>query len=636
MGKPYLSEITQLTSTYAWSMQCNIKELSAIIERLSVNSLIAIGSGGSYTVASFHVWLHERATSKLSYAITPYQTFKHTKIFKNTAVTIFSAEGKNKDILGTLNTVIEAEANELVVFTLKEDCPLVDASNLSDWVTSVAFDMPWEKDGYLATNSLFASCLILYRAYQACFPLVFEALPDNLNALIDASNSEFSKNLKIYKLNSNAPHNALLVVFGENGRIASIDCESKMAESALAFTQIADFRNFAHGRHLWADRNQNNAVTLIIWSEEDKALYENYVANLPTAIPRLSMHLTGPEGWQVLAGIWGVLKLVETLGGLKGVDPGEPEVSDFGRSFYMVNAFPEASSKSEIACSEVAISRKFGALNQISAEHKEELENEYKSFKNGLLSADFSHLILDYDATLCSSDTRYQGMTEKIYTLLIKLLEQNVHLGIATGRGKSVLKNFKDVIPEHLWTRISVGLYNGSVILGLDETYSKEKQPQNPLILQFNNELMRNKFIRMVLQSDLGPSQLVLSAIDKTACELAWRVVNELLATPKFTGLKAVRSTHSWDVVNISTSKVNLVEHMREKGAYPLCIGDRGLWPGNDFELLRTPYSLGVDEVSPLSEYCWNIAPLGMKNIAATIFYLNQLEVANGYFKFLI
>ena len=636
MGKSYKSEIDNLVNTYKWAMECDINKLVAIIHRMSLHSLISIGSGGSFTVASFHAWLHEKATSKPSYAITPYQTTTHTKIIGNSAVSIFSAEGKNKDIIGALNVAMEAESEDMMVFALKKDAPIVELANQSNWVSSVSFDMPWEKDGYLATNSLFASCVILYRAYQKECPHVFIALPSTLDELIHESIESFDAELAAYVTNIKAPHESLLVVFGENGRIASVDIESKMAESALAHALIADFRNFAHGRHLWADRHKAKAATLIMWAEEDRALYENYVAILPVSIPRISMRLTGPNGWQVLSSIWGVLKVVETLGQLNNIDPGQPEVSDFGREFYKIDAFKPPTNKDSVVHSELAVLRKYGSPERFSVETMESLTIGYEQFKEVLRTTEFSYLVLDYDATLCSPDNRYIGMLENIYGPLISLLEQGIVIGIATGRGNSVVKDFKKVIPEALWSRIWIGLYNGSVIMPLTEDYSADKQTEDPDILALCELLKYDEYIKAIFKLEDRPTQLTLTALDPTACEMAWRVISEILAAPRFSMLKALRSTHSWDVVNKNTSKVKLVAYLESGGGNSLCIGDRGFWPGNDFELLSTQYSLGVDEISPFNKNCWNISPVGTKGIAATEFYLSQLQVANGRFKFLI
>jgi hypothetical protein len=34
-------------------------------------------------------------------------------------------------------------------------------------------------------------------------------------------------------------------------------------------------------------------------------------------------------------------------------------------------------------------------------------------------------------------------------------------------------------------------------------------------------------------------------------------------------------------------------------------VGDRGAWPGNDYEILRAPLGLSVDECSLDPDSCW-------------------------------
>lgn len=637
MGKPYKLEVERLSNVYLWATQLDLDKLVSIIKRQSSLSLVSIGSGGSYTVASFHAWLHMLSTGNPSYAITPYQSRVTTQVQKRSAVSIYSSEGKNKDIIGVLNIVTKAEAEDVMVFALKPSSPLIEQANKTNWVSSVTYEIEgWEKDGYLATNSLFASCIILYRAYQQAYPHRFDILPDNLDMLIRTSLPDFIIGLNNYAKSADAPHESLMVIFGENARIASIDIESKLAESALAHQLIADFRNFAHGRHLWAEKHKFNSVALIMWSEEDRTLYEDLNQQLPATIPRLSMHLQGPQGWQIISSIWAVLKLIETLGELNKVDPGQPEVSDFGRALYMADAFKPEISKNLIATHELALARKFGNIGQFSDELRTELEEKYEAFKTGLSEVTFNNLILDYDATLCSPDNRYLGMSGEIFEPLIGLLKGGVTLGIATGRGKSIPKDFLKVIPKDLFKNIWVGLYNGSLILRMDEDLEDHKPSQDPLLMDLSVRLQSDHFLPFILKIELNNTQVTLSAKDTTACEFAWRTVNEILSAPEYEALKAVRSTHSWDIIRKETSKANLVKKLNHDGKSSLCIGDRGLWPGNDYELLQTVYSLGVDEISPLNDHCWNISPAGTKRIASTAFYLSRLEVDNGRFKFRI
>lgn len=63
-----------------------------------------------------------------------------------------------------------------------------------------------------------------------------------------------------------------------------------------------------------------------------------------------------------------------------------------------------------------------------------------------------------------------------------------------------------------------------------------------------------------------------------------------------------------------------------------LSIGDKGQWPGNDFDLLANPFSLSVNEVSGDPTTCWNLAPAGHRGVQATLDYLGCFRTNQGYF----
>lgn len=56
-----------------------------------------------------------------------------------------------------------------------------------------------------------------------------------------------------------------------------------------------------------------------------------------------------------------------------------------------------------------------------------------------------------------------------------------------------------------------------------------------------------------------------------------------------------------------------------------LCIGDLGRIPGNDADLLASPYGLSVDQVSCDPKSCWNLAPPGHRGTQAAVNYLTCL-----------
>jgi hypothetical protein len=114
-------------------------------------------------------------------------------------------------------------------------------------------------------------------------------------------------------------------------------------------------------------------------------------------------------------------------------------------------------------------------------------------------------------------------------------------------------------------------------------------------------------------------------AIDSDA---VFALVQQRLALGADPRVRLVRSSHSLDVLAPDVSKLALVDHMTKHGRISgtlLCIGDRGEYPGNDFALLSTPYSLSTDEVSPAPDSCWNLAPPGVKGARATLIYLRAL-----------
>ena len=83
-------------------------------------------------------------------------------------------------------------------------------------------------------------------------------------------------------------------------------------------------------------------------------------------------------------------------------------------------------------------------------------------------------------------------------------------------------------------------------------------------------------------------------------------------------------------------SKLNVLKHLRESigAASVLTIGDRGRWPGNDYELLKEPFALSVDELSVDPNTCWNLAPRGQRGIAATLCYLRALTATDATLRF--
>lgn len=204
--------------------------------------LLAVGSGGSFTAAAYAADQHFRVYGHTSQAVTPLDIFHvPANAASHVAGLLLSAEGKNKDILGAAKQ-LRLRACPTFGLTLRSTSPLVELCDETGAASLVAYDMPWGKDGYLATNSLVATLVMLWRAY-ASDAVVASELP-----LLVSWYLQFDHRIK--QAGDMNRSGRALILHGTVGRIGAIDLESKLTEGALAFGQVCNFRQFAHGRHL--------------------------------------------------------------------------------------------------------------------------------------------------------------------------------------------------------------------------------------------------------------------------------------------------------------------------------------------------------------------------------------------------
>ena len=137
-------------------------------------------------------------------------------------------------------------------------------------------------------------------------------------------------------------------------------------------------------------------------------------------------------------------------------------------------------------------------------------------------------------------------------------------------------------------------------------------------------------FVGNVDQTD-RKYQITLTVARKLSEERLWETVQEIVQASGATDVRATRSTHSVDLIAPGVSKLNVVRRMQADGcSNVLPIGDRGKWPGNDFELLQQPLSLSVDETNSDPSTCWNLGAWGQRGICITLDYLTAFTINEG------
>lgn len=483
------------------------------------------------------------------------------------------------------------------------------------------FDVPVGRDGFLATNSLLASGVILSRAYakvgrrDLVLPAKFGALCGPTFGEIDYSR------LLLYP--------TLLVLHPPTLKTVAIEIESKFVEAALGAVQIADFRQFAHGRHHWLAKRGEESAVLALSVSSDPA--DDTLKLLPKSVPSLVLNLLHEGPMACLEGIINAFDLVRQAGQARGIDPGDPGVPRFGRELYNLNVFNRArpTRAGSLADPEVAIERKAR-----TAAPPEAWRGAHTAFLDRLTQARVAAIVADYDGTLCDEARRSAPMPNEVVEELARLLRLGLQLGVATGRGQSVRKQLQKAIPKELWDRVIVGYYNGSDIglLSEDDRPDGAKTTLEPL-KPVAELLGRLQPFLDVEPPELRRNQITLKS-GAFPVEQLWQRVQGLVAPHLFPGVTVLRSGHSVDILAPEVSKLAVVRRISDvvgcEEAEVLCIGDQGCWPGNDHALLGTKLSLSSNVVSADPERCWNLAPAGVRESRATLGYLRLLKRSRG------
>lgn len=640
MARPYAIEMAQLVETFEWATSTNVDALCRAVGSAGLSPLRAIGSGGSLTAAHALTALHQQHTGNIAAVATPLEAVEEP-LDENVVHWLISAGGRNVDILAAAKALIFREPRQLAVLCGRDDSPVAKLCKAHPFVDLLPFPSPAGKDGFLATNSLLGFTTLLARAYASEFgdDVEWRATLE----LVRAGIAELSSLSAGWEAEASRiwARPTTLVLFSPSTRIGAIDLESKFTEAALGNLQLADYRNFAHGRHHWLAKRGELSAVLAFITDSDRALAERTLALIPEDVPQARIELPGIGSTAALMSLVAALRITGWAGTVRGIDPGQPGVPSFGRKLYNLSlprpvdkAGPQIS-----ACDAAAIKRKTGSSPQrlAAAGELKRWQLSLDAMRDRLLATRFVGLVLDYDGTVVDTRDRFSPPLTVIQDELVRVLEAGVWVAFATGRGASIRRDLQGFLPSSLWRKVMIGYYNGAEVSGLDDDGAPDgsNEAGDDLKVIANALRAQPELVHAAKQTD-RPRQITLEGARVLPEARLWDLAQQVILAAKAHHLRVTRSSHSIDIVPEDVSKLNVVSRLRDeigKGAL-LTIGDRGRWPGNDHALLSEPFSLSVDEVSVDPETCWNLAPPGQRGPAATLHYLSALEASGGELRF--
>ena len=612
----------QLPRIYRWALSQDYGALKNRIDALASYPLIAIGSGGSQSTATLVADLHQSKFGQVAKADTPLSAWSYLRILKRSAVFMVSAGGKNPDILGIAKAVVESEPATLIAMCATKNSPLARLVKGFSRGFCFDFELPTGKDGFLATNSLLALSVAALRGYG----YDENDLPRSLEVARQVTRVGQEKRWRDASRLLGVRH--LIALHGAHSRSAAFDLESKLVEAGLVSVQLADYRNFAHGRHHWLAKNPDSAVVALA-SKEETVLAERTLGLLPRDVPSLliASPASSYASWVGLQAA--VFDLVARFGNARKIDPGRPGVPEFGRRIYHLTAFrlPKSDLKS------TAIRRKKKSWGHTDAEYLQQLDLAFSEVFQKFRKARFHGLILDYDGTVCDHVDRFGAIPKNMREALNRVVGAGFLLGIATGRGKSVRQALQAAITKTSWRRVEIGYYNGGVVAGLEDNTQPVTNSCIAPELQNASDALNN-FTQSQFELSIRPQQITVEPRTTMDVRELWSRVAQCLEEAGVNGVKVVASSRSVDVVPEGTSKLALVRVLEKERPHStfLCIGDRPCWPGNDAQLLSQDFSLSVDEVDGSPSSAWNLAPAGVLGAAALRYYLSKITTSSDHF----
>lgn len=630
----YADELAQLGQSYAAACAADIESLKLAIASAAESSLICVGSGGSFTVASLLCSLHETYTGRVSRPSTPLEIICSPALASSSPVFLVSAEGNNPDIVEALERARRFSSRPVHVLTNRQDSTLMTHVAQLPGVKPYVFQLT-KKDGYLATNSLLLDAVLVARAYAELDGRP-SPMPDTMGALQvgDRSIAQWLTDAQPF-IEEAVRRGALTVVYSPLLKPIATDLESKLSEGALLHAQLADLRSYAHGRHLWLAQRPGECAILALIEPTLDQLWEGMRAEFPEGIPTLAMPLAGSEPVHLIAGLVAQMHMVAAVGRLMDRDPGRPEVPSYGRAIHYANVrdvipLPQADAPAEESSKYEVLGARWP-----SRRGHGEMRRAARAFIETIRGQHFRAVVFDYDGTLCSSQSRDAPPPSEVVEHLVRLVRAGVVVGVASGRGGSIQECLQDVMPADVLPKIRLGLYNGGWISTADVLPAPPEETSE-FLSHVTRIVVRLKSlgVPILTHRTTHPYQVSVRFREGLTTEGMWFVVADALRQAGLDLSTMVRSKHSVDILARGVSKSALVAAIiQQDNVDPyqiLTMGDQGAWPGNDAALLEHRYSLSVDLPSRRLDRGWKLAPAEKRDVDATLWYFEHMNAQDG------
>lgn len=622
----FAEKLATLVDTVRIAANGPISAIATALRDAAGRPAVAIGSGGSAIMAEYFARCRSTLGHGVTIVYTPMDFVLSQDDMSDYNVWIFSAGADNPDSTAALTSALNSTKTNVTLLTVNAQGATAIAAAKEDRVRLIVAPVAERKDGFLATHSLvaMATCML-----AAAVKVSGRSGPTDV---IDRLAAEVHRVLALPGALALEfrPGDTVMVLHDPQCRTLATLIETSLWETAIAPIQRADFRNFAHGRHVWAARHPNSMLIIALTTAASRDIWAAIDAALPPEIRSIETDLGHAGRFRSAVSIVEGLEIVRTLGDAAGIDPGKPGRGEFASAIYDHTGLADLARKLE-----PAVRHKLEAVHLYddptcpliaAAAAREQWI--------GILSdARIGGIVLDYDGTVVSTEARLDPPAPDLIAEFTRLADAGIAIGFATGRGGSAGVALRAALPERLHPSVIVGYYNGGHLRTLDVDIEVEPPPANPDLAELADWLEGRDLLAPDVCLKRGPVQVTIRHSDVVDPATFAAMVGEFPAIADGR-IKALRSHHSFDLLPAGTSKTSVTVRMRQvihDGMQVLAIGDSGEPGGNDTELLGQPPSVSVDGVCGHLEGSWSMFGRSSSGPAALLRILRALHLESGH-----
>jgi hypothetical protein len=426
-------------------------------------------------------------------------------------------------------------------------------------------------------------------------------------------------------LDNTSLRDRVLVLYSAAARPAAVDIEARLHELGLRDVQIADYRNFAHGRHVGLHRRIESTTVIALADARSRTLAQRTLDVLPAGVDVRLIESAGSGITSAVELLIAVMRLPLLTSNTVQADPAKPQVPMWGRRLYHLPYRREFQSIDLSPIQQKVVAAGFGpdeadALAFYAA--------SFKTWRRRVGRLPIDCIVLDYDGTCVSTDGRYDLPDAGAQAALIHVLHAGTQLVFSTGRGDSLYRDLRAWVPEALWEQVHLELHQGAWPQALAAPLSPPSGTA-PWLSSAAERLAAFEESGLIIIRPQGYQLSIRSTGARPGISALHRLVTSVLAD--IPEVIVSRSGHSVDAIDVRAGKWRTADAAAERHGDVLAIGDQGSPGGNDFELLnRGPLTVSVDECSGAPDRCWRLTGARTSGPSALVDALSRLTHRDG------